>query len=104
MEYIKLNPSEQIYGKKNLLYCEMELLTILKRFKRYKKLRKEELALKNLLIRTTNELKDELRKLDELLPEERDIGLRLTASKKTPKRSELEDEIEQIRRKIAELQ
>jgi len=104
MEYIKLNPSEQVYGKKNLLYCEMELLTILKRFKKYKKLRKEELALKNLLKRTTNELKDELKRLDEFLPEERDTGLRLNSSRTTPKRSELEEEIEQIRRKIAELQ
>jgi len=47
MEYIKLDPSEQAYGKKNLLYCEMELLTILKRFKKYKQLRKEEFTKKN---------------------------------------------------------
>jgi len=56
--------------------------------------------LKNLLKRTTNELKDELKKLDELLPKERDNGFRLNTSRTTPKRSELEDEIEQIRRKI----
>ena len=101
---MKLDHSEQVYGKKNLLYCEMEILGILKRFKKYKKLRKEELALKNLLKRTIKDLKDEIKRLDELLTEEKHTGLKLTASKKTPKRSDLEDEIEQIRRKIAELQ
>ena len=104
MRYVKLDHSEQVYGEKNLLYCEMELLNTLKRFRKYKKLRKEESALKNLLKKTINDLRDELRKLDEMLPKEKYTGFKINASRKTPKRSDLEQEIEQIRRKIAELQ
>ncbi len=44
LEYIGLDYSKQNYGKKHILYCEMELLRILKRIQNYKKLRKQEFA------------------------------------------------------------
>jgi len=86
MEFIKLNTSEQNYGKKNLLYSEMELLNMLKRFRKYKELRKEELALKSLLKKTVKSLKDEIRNLDDLLPEQKHSDLQLSTSGRTPKK------------------
>jgi len=104
MGYIKLNHSEQVYGKKNLLYAEMELLNSIKQYKKYKKLRKEELALKFLLKKEIDEVREELKKLDGVLPEAKQTEFKISASKKTPKRSDLEREIEEVRRKIEELQ
>ena len=104
-EYVGIGPSEQNYAKKNLLYSEMELLTVLKRYKRYKKLRKEELALKKLLSKVINEIHEEIKKFNESIPhikEEKYLSEEISGRKK--QRSELEDEIDEIRRKIAELQ
>jgi hypothetical protein len=104
-EYVALEPSQKIHGKRNLLYCEMELLNTIKRYRFYKKLRKEELALKKLLKRAVTELEDELRKLDELLPKTKHHKLGpAEIHTENRGRSDLEQEIDDIKRKISELQ
>ena len=104
MEYIGFETSEQIYGKKNLLYCKIELLNTIKRYRKYQEMRKQNIALKSLLKRTINELHAELRKFEQTLPKtsfDRFEAADISRDKK--RRYELDEEIEEIKRKIAEL-
>ena len=82
----------------------MELLTILKKIKSYKKLRKEEFAIKRILKRKIEELRTILKDLNKILPETKKDKFRATRIPKNPKkRKDLESEIEEIKRKISEL-
>ena len=45
-EYVKLSASERIYGAKGLLQSQVSNLQLMKHFREFEKLRKEELALK----------------------------------------------------------
>tara|TARA_Y100000310_G_scaffold283662_1_gene305808 strand:- start:233 stop:550 length:318 start_codon:yes stop_codon:yes gene_type:complete len=104
MEYIGINSSKQNYGKKNLLYCQMEILTILKKIHKYKKLRKQEFALKNILRKEMKIFQKTLKQLDDILPETKKIKSQVFKINHSPKkRKDLESEIENIKRKIAEL-
>jgi len=103
---VGLNAHERIYGKKNLLYCQMSLLTATQKYQKYRKLRKEELTLKRLLKKTLLELTEATKKLDSNLPHFKEKIYRpenLNASKKAKKRNTLQDEINDIKRRIAEL-
>jgi hypothetical protein len=103
-EYVSLNPSQQNYSKKNFLYCELELLNTVKHYKKYRKLRKEELALKSLLRRTLNELKAEIKTFESLLPDAHDPRLGAVHISRAQKaRQELDDEITDIKKRLAEL-
>jgi len=105
MEYVGIDSSKQVYGKKNLLYCQMGMLTILKKLRAYKKLRKQEFALKKILKRKIKELQETLKHLETILPEtkhEKFKGVKFSTAPK--KRKDLEAEIEKIKNKIAELQ
>jgi hypothetical protein len=103
-EFIGLNPPAQVYGIKNLLYCEMELLSILKRYRSYKQLRKQELAIKVLLRKKIRELKAELKTFNELLPKVDEEEIHAKAIGEPKRRFELEMEIDEIKRKLTELQ
>ena len=105
MEYVKLDPSEQIYGKKHLLHSQMEILYIMKRYKEFTKLRKLELKLKTLLKKKVSEVKEETKLLETILPKVKHADSEEKTLRDYPKkRSDLEDEIDDIRRKLAELQ
>ncbi len=105
MEYVKLDPSEQIYGKKQLLHSQMEILDIMKRYKEFTKLRKLELKLKTLLKKKVSEVKEETKLLETILPKVKHTDPEEKTLRDYPKkRSDLEDEIDEIRRKLAELQ
>ena len=106
-EYVKLEPSEHFYGKKHLLYSEMEILTIIKRYQKYKELRKKELSLKGMLRRAITELEEHVKILDSALPK---IKLQHTEEEKfkvvesAKKRNDLETEILEIQQQISRLQ
>jgi len=103
-EYIGLEPAIRKYGKKTMLYCEMELLTVLRRYEKYKNLRTQELALKALLKKAILELKESVRGLNRNLPTiKADEFSFVEISKERKKRDELEEEIAEIKRKIAEI-
>lgn len=107
MEYVKLISSEQVYAKKELLMSQMEILSIMKRYQKYKDLRKQELALKSMLRRKVLEINEELRLLDRLLPRTRIEKIEVDTAKlatRSVKRRDLEAEIEEIKRKIERLQ
>jgi peptidoglycan hydrolase CwlO-like protein len=103
-KYVALGPSQKIYGKKNLLYCQMNLLTATQKYKKYRKLRKEELALKRLLRKTLTDLQTELINLDKSIPHIKEKVMRPENIETKPKkRDTLQDEIDDIKRRIAEL-
>lgn len=104
MRYVKVDSSEQVYGKKNLLYSEMEILTLIQHIRAYKKLRTDELALKILLKKKSEEITAELKVLDSLLPKEKYEKEESPEQKVVGKqRQDLELEIAEIQRKIATL-
>lgn len=106
MEYVKLTSSEQAYSKKELLMSQMETLNIMKRYQKYKELRKQELALKSILKRKIGEVREELAVVDRSLPRMKEKTEEDVQIAKTPikKRHDLEFEIEEIKRKIERLQ
>mgnify|MGYP001606982087 FL=1 len=103
-QFVGLDVPQVISGKKQFLYIEMELLTALQKYERYKKLRKEELAVKNLLKKVINEMKKEMDIVIQYMPQIK-VGSSSAEAIKgtTAKRDTLEEEIQQIRRKIANL-
>lgn len=104
VEYIGLTYEQKTYGKKNLLYSQMELLGTIKRYENYKKLRKQEIVLKKSLKQKISEVHQELLKFDSLLPKvkaERSNVPKISTIQK--KRSDLQNEIEELKRKIEEL-
>ncbi len=120
LKYVSLQPVEITEGKKHFLYIEMEMLTAIQKYEIYKKLRKQELSLKNLLKKTIGQIKEELEKLDTFLPKipvERPRAINLMNPQITPamlskmklikappaKRDILEEQIEELQRKIADL-
>ncbi|MEK6858764.1 MAG: hypothetical protein AABX53_02530 [Nanoarchaeota archaeon] len=106
MEYVKLTASEQAYSKKELLMSQMETLNIMKRYQKYKELRKQELALKSILKRKIGEVREELSVIDRSLPRMKEKTEDDNQITKVPvkKRHDLEFEIEEIKRKIERLQ
>jgi len=109
MEYIGLNHPQQVYAQRNLLYAEMEVLQMVKRYQVYKKLRKEELALKNLLRKKIAEVKEQLQFLSHKLPPVNFERLGFEPRQKLSpeqlkKRNKLDDEIEDIKKRLLALQ
>jgi hypothetical protein len=102
--YVGLNPSQMNYGKKNLLYSEMEILNTIKHLKNYKKLRKQEFAAKNLLKKSLTQLKIEVQNLNELLPSAALNKDEFNISTSSKNKNSLEREIQDLQQKIAELQ
>ena len=101
---MKVEVPEQNYAKRNMLYVQMEFLTSLKRLKAYKALREVETDLKVMLKKKLDEISDELKVLDKLLPKEKDHSLPDAEKATRKKREDFELEIQEIRRKIERLQ
>ncbi len=100
--FIGLDHSQVMAGKKHLLYIEMELLTAMQKYDLYRKFRKEESAVRNLLKKEIVEIKKEMEILSEYFPplKSKDSDIEPT-NISTTKRAALEDEIRKIRNKIA---
>ncbi len=67
--YVKLSYEEAIEAKRDILSFEMNLLRVLKRVKNYHKIRSAELKTKLRIYRKIKELKTNLNKLGNTLPE-----------------------------------
>ncbi len=103
-QFVGLSRERVISGKKNLLYCEMSTLTAMQKYERYKKFRKEELAVKNLLKKVVADMKKEMDIIIQYIPQIRVGDSSAEAIKGIPaKRDVLEEEIQELRRKIAML-
>ncbi len=103
-QFVGLDKTQVISGKKHLLYIEMELLTALQKYERYKKFRKEEMAVKNLLKKVIIDMRKEMDVIIQYMPQIKVGNASAEALKRTTaKRDTLEEEIQEIRRKISNL-
>jgi len=129
-EYIQLNYPEAIFAKKNLLHSQLGLLNSIKRVEAYKKLRNEELKLKIELKKKLEEAKILLDMFEKLLPKtktEHELEIEERMKEKETKefeeslkkmeetkpikhrhkrhkiKSEMETEIDEIKRKLSHL-
>jgi hypothetical protein len=106
-EYVRISVGERFFGQRNLLHSQLELLDSLKHFKAYKKLRKEEFALKVALKSMLEETSGILDKLDRTLPKTKYVDYEdepIRGRKKKSVEPSLQDEIEEVKRKLGRLQ
>ena len=103
-EHVLLTREEQIYGQGHLLQTQLDLINSGKNFKVYKDLRVQEFNLKVQLKAKLDETLQSLDIFDKMLPKARmkqEISKELEVEKA---RHVLEDEAEQIRKKLEILQ
>lgn len=103
--HIKIDYEDSLTGKKQLLSFEINILHILKKIKSYRLLRSKELNLKNQLRIQLNNLKKRINLAYSLLPHE-NIGIqkRIDGKKKiTSAGPDIQDELEEIKRKLKAL-
>jgi hypothetical protein len=103
-EYVKCTRPEVIYGEKNLLHAEIDILQLTKHLKEYQKWRREEFIHKIVLKNKIDEVKDTLDALDKILPKTRVIKVK-SEDESVPFMSKaraltLEQEIDMIRRRL----
>lgn len=121
-EYVKIAPTEMTFGETNLLQTQLNLLTMLKRYREYKSFRKEELFFKIELKKKLGEAKEFLDVLGKSLPESKffeeqknkeklhkEFAEKVESSILKPeaektKPSTLDQELEDIRKKLERLQ
>lgn len=114
-EYVRLTDAEVNYTKKHLLNTELESLTSLKKLKAYKELRSKELTLKISLKTALDSLSQELIIMDKLLPhtswDKKDNDEMLPSihtteiqQLKAQDNNELENQLDEIRKKLSRLQ
>ena len=104
-EYVRLSYPERIYGQKNFLQGQLEILDLAKSMQEYKRLRKEDLVLKITLKTLVHEVKDLVGKFDRYLPH---VKFKAKPKEKGEEKEEwvdltLEEEIERVRRKLEKL-
>jgi len=129
-QYVKLSPEEQLFGAKGLLEAQAGILTSMQHLENYRRLREEELKMKILIKKIMGEAKENLSALNKLLPEppapkksrkkEQEVeekSVEENNETRVPKRtkvirmtkepeeniSPIEQELEEIRRKISRL-
>jgi len=68
-EYVKIKAPEIVYGDGNLLQAQMSLINLLKEFREYERLRKDEIFLKIELKKKLGETGEFLNTLNKILPE-----------------------------------
>ena len=109
------------YGETTLLQSQLNLINLLKQYQEYEKLRKEEIFLKIDLKKKIGEAGEFLGHLSKILPESKlleeqkkkeeihkEITKEIKSTTQTPKKKEsklsLDQEIEEIRKKLEKLQ
>lgn len=106
-EYIKLSKQEIIYGQKNFLKAQLDVLDLVKHYLAYQNLRKDEFTLKIELRNMIKKLKTKLFYLEKRLPavysSESEGRKKIELEQNSKESSALEQEIELIKRKLARL-
>ena len=108
IEYVKLTRPEVVYSQKNLFKSQLELLNALKFYHEYRRLRKGEFVLKVDLKSKIDEIKNSLKLLDSLLPKVKLHDYSYAEENResksmSRKKLSLEQEIDLIRKKLAQL-
>ena len=108
--HIKVDSNELINSKKEILSTEADLIRILQIIKKYRILRINELKLKTRLLKKLKETKAEIKKLEEILPKPKipkillGIGNKKDEFKISSKKDNLEEQLEEIQKKLRELE
>jgi hypothetical protein len=110
-EYIKILYPEKVYGEKNLLFSQINLLEIHRILHQYKKIREEEFSLKIELKKEADALRNAVEALQKLMPKSTIHPIsdekEQVECKEEPEYQEelsLEEEIDSIKKKLASLQ
>ena len=109
--HVRLEYPEAIEAKKSLLSCELGLLEIIRKIRKYQFLRKKELSEKLKLKTSFSKLKTDMNQMLKSLPKHKNIqSPDNTTSSRTRKRKisedfspDLESELQTIREKLAKL-
>lgn len=99
--YVKLYPEEAVDSKRNLLSAEINFLNIIKKIQAYKKLRVNELVKRNAMKKKLKLLSSEIKSLATLLPSTKMPDIEHKC--KPEKERKIEDELKEIREKLASL-
>ena len=105
LRHIKLDYDDAVYGKKELLNSELNILKILKRFRSYQLLRRKESIAKSKLRNQLQSIKARIKNLDETIPTKK-ISKSKEKKKTLAEDKEsigIRDELDEIRRKLEEL-
>lgn len=104
-EYIKFSEDEKVFGVKNLLQGQVSMLNIIKHFNRFREIRKEEMTLR---IALKSKLAESLTLLNSIVSEMPKVKMNETEEQvfdkeKIEKKQVMENELEEIRRKLESL-
>ena len=109
-EYVRFSHSEKVYGERNLLQSQLDLLQSTKNLLAYKELRREENILKLSLKSKIKEAAITIRELEKTLPKIKALEAPLDsneieeATEEVQETSSLNEELEKIKRKLEHLQ
>jgi hypothetical protein len=102
--YLKLHYNEALATKKELLSAEVNLLSMRKKLKEYKLLRKRELTLKKKLKTALSSLKIKMNLVLSTFPEEdREMPKPKRRKREGTQDNNLQNELEAIKKKLAKL-
>ena len=102
-EFVRFSEAERVYGQKSFLHAQLGMLDMVKSFRDYKELRKKELELKVSLKARIGEAFSLLEKLENKLP--KTSFKESKVSKKGRKKVlSVKEEMEELKRKLAQLQ
>lgn len=106
-EYIKLSRPEVVYGQKNFLKAQLDVLDIIKHYLEYQKLRKQEFISKIELKNRIDGVKEQIAVLEKVLPKtymnESGKQNKIELEKESKEVSALQQEVDLIREKLARL-
>jgi len=105
--HVKLNNDELVESKKEILSTQADLIKILQIIKKYKALRIKELKLKTRLARKLKETRLKINKLEQTLPHfevSHESEEKLKKGKAITKKDTLEVQLEEIQKKLRELE
>jgi hypothetical protein len=90
--HIRLEHSESVFAKKELLNSEINSLQALKAFKNFKSIRKRELIYKTRLKKSLFDLKTGIEEIEKVLPTEKEEEPQLKFIKKLSKKNQTTEE------------
>ena len=106
--HIKLNFNEAIFAKKQILSSELNILYLMKRLRNYRLLRKKEFTTKNKLKSDLTTLRNKLNLIISSFPvEESKVKIHIkhdmSLRRRRERREEIQNELEDIKTKLARL-
>ena len=107
-KYFKLDFNQAVSAKKDLLSSQIGLINVIKRINQYKLLRKKERVIKSQLRMSLEILREKINLMQSTLPEknfnEKKPKIMKTLSKEIKKSRNLQDELDDIKAKLARLE